>query len=79
MMTRFTERVRFNQLEEGDLFTFRKDGILTGNPNDELLRYDNSWEDCFGRIVNVNVLCYGGTWFKINNTRAWVWRVPDKR
>lgn len=42
MKTFFTERVRFNQLEEGDLFTFRKNGILTGNPDDELLRHDNS-------------------------------------
>lgn len=78
MKTRFTEKVRFNQLEEGDLFTFRKNGILTGDPEDELLRHDNSWTDCFRREIKVNALCYGGAWFKINNTRSWVWRVPHE-
>lgn len=79
MKTFFTERVRFNQLEEGDLFTFRKNGILTGNPDDELLRHDNSWTDRFGRKIKVNALCYGGAWFKINNVCSWVWRVPNTR
>ena len=78
METQFTERVRFNQLEEGDLFTFRKNGILTGDPDDELLRYDNIWIDCFGE-TKANALCYGGVWFKINNTRSWVWRVPNEK
>ena len=79
MKTQFTEKVRFNQLEEGDLFTFRKNGILTGDPDDELLRYDNGWTDCSGRKIKVNALCYGGAWFKINNVRSWVWRVPNTR
>ena len=77
--TRFTEKVRFNQLEEGDLFTFRKNGILTGDPDDELLRHDKCWIDSFGRERRVNAVCYGGAWFKINNKRAWVWRVPNKK
>lgn len=78
METLFTERVRFNHLEEGDLFTFRKNGILTGDPEDELIRHDNSWVDGFGEI-KVNALSYGGAWFKINNIRSWVWRVPNTR
>ena len=77
-MTRFTEKIRFNKLEEGDLFTFRKNGVLTGNPDDELLRHDSSWTDYYGE-VKVNVLSYGGGWFKINNTRSWVWRVPHRK
>lgn len=72
MGTRFTEKIRFNQLEEGDLFTFRKNGILTGHPDDELLRYD-SWGE-----TKANALCYGGVWFTIKNTRSWVWRVPNE-
>lgn len=77
MDTQFTEKVRFNQLKEGDLFTFRKNGESKGyHTDDELLRYD--------RVVNAgtifekkcNALCYGGAWFKINNTRSWVWRAP---
>ena len=77
--TRFTEKVRFNQLEEGDLFTFRKNGILTGDPLDELLRYDWSWCDNGNDWHDCNVLDYGGGHYKINNTRCWVWRVPNKK
>lgn len=75
METQFTEKIRFNQLEIGDLFTFRKNGILTGDPDDELLRYDR--EELFGPVT-ANALCYGGAWFMIKNTRSWVWRVPNK-
>lgn len=79
MRTRFTEKVRFNQLKEGDLFTFRKNGILTGHPLDELLRYDWSWSDDRNNWHDYNVLDYGGGHYKINNTRCWVWRVPNKK
>ena len=76
MFTRFTEKVRFSQLKEGDLFTFRKDGQIGGHSDDELLRYNNVIDNGLYK-VHCNALCYGGAWFKINNTRAWVWRIPD--
>ena len=71
MGTQFTEKIRFNQLKEGDLFTFRKNGESKGyHTDDELLRYD--------KVVNAGTIfekkC--NAWFKINNTRSWVWRAP---
>lgn len=72
MFTRFTEKVRFNQLKDGDLFTFRKGGKIGDHPDDELLRHDNEVNK-----IRCNALSYGGGWYKINNTRAWVWRIPD--
>lgn len=76
MNTIFTEKVRFKDLEIGDLFTFRKRGIVGNHPDDELLRYDNEWTDNWG-TTKANALCYGGAWFNIKNKRSWVWRVPN--
>ena len=76
MSTQFTERVRFNQLKEGDLFTFRKNGCAGNHPDDELLRYSNVINAGTIFEKKCNALCYGGAWFKINNVRSWVWRAP---
>lgn len=74
----FTKKVRFNQLDEGDVFTFRKNGKIVDD-GDELLRHDHEYfNKKNGRYVcDANVLSYGGGWFKINNTRCWVWTTVD--
>lgn len=77
METQFTEKVRFNQLEEGEVFTFRRNGILTENPNDKLLRYDTSCA-IDGIWLNYNVMDHGGGRCTIKNLRSWAWRVPRK-
>lgn len=68
-MKQFTKKMRFNQLKEGDLFTFRKNGLITNDyNNDQLLRYS--------KVINgdkCNALCYGGAWFRINNKHSIVW------
>ena len=75
METKFTERVRFNQLEIGDIFTFRKNGIVNDS-DDELERRDTAWSTNGQWHENNIYTPWGGS--KINNTRSWVWRVPHE-
>ena len=78
MNTSYTEKVRFSQLKEGDMFTFRKNGEVDEYDfSSECIREDN-YIGIDGIYATSNVTTFCGAKFNIKNHRCWVWRLSHK-
>ena len=69
-MYKFTKRIRFNQLEEGDMFTFRKNGEI--RYEEDVLMRMNCF-DSYGFECNVLQTISGGI-DHIYNPHRYVWK-----
>ena len=68
-------KTTFNKLEDGQFFTFRKNGIILNHNAIESICYkvDDSYKDINGVIHKINVRDLAGGASYIKNKRCFVW------
>lgn len=71
----YSIRTTFNKVEEGQFFTFRKNGDIMSDKNieNECYKVDEYWEDTNGVIHKINVRDLSGGASYVKSKRCIVW------